>query len=122
MSKPRKKARAGNAQERKYRRFSLKYPVHVKFHSGKAVCEVDGLSRNVSIGGLLLETATLIPQHSAVSFVMTLQGGPLVRPIALASEAKVVRVEPAGADTGFVIALKCKRPITGIASYLSAAP
>jgi len=38
-------------QKRKYRRFKLRYPAHVKF-SGDLVSEVDAVSRDVSVGGL----------------------------------------------------------------------
>jgi len=105
-------------QERKYRRFKLRYPVHGKFCSGKAVSEFDAVSRNVSIGGLLLETASEIPLHSPVSFTMTVQGGKVIRPIRLAGEGEVVRVESSRPDAWFAIALECKRPIAQIENYL----
>src|SRR5215468_3035794 len=98
-------------QERKYRRFKLKYPVHVKFQSGNVTSELDATSRNVSLGGLLLETTSPIPRHSPVSFVLTLRGGTIVRPVELAGEGEVVRVQPSGLGTGFDIAVKCKKPI-----------
>lgn len=47
-------------QERKFRRFKLRYPVHVEFRSGELVSELDAVSRNVSTGGLLLEAPLLI--------------------------------------------------------------
>lgn len=109
------------AQERKYRRFNLSYPVHVKFRSGTSVSELDAVSRNVSLGGMLLETASCIPERTPVSFVMTLQGGRIVRPIELAGEGQVVRVETGGAPAGFAIAVQCKHPITQIEPYLSQA-
>lgn len=83
-------ARLPYPRERKFRRFSLRYPVHVEFHSGNSVLELDAVSNNVSIGGMLLETASLIPPHSLVSFVMTVQGGPVLRPIQLKGEGEVV--------------------------------
>jgi len=106
--------------ERRYRRFNLEYPVHVKFPAGSSVSELDAVSRNVSIGGMLLEAASAIPQHSPVSFLMTLQGGPIVHPIELAGEGKVVRVESIGADTGFAVAVECDKPIAQIEGYLPA--
>jgi len=106
--------------ERRYRRFNLEYPVRVKFLAGSSVSELDTVSRNVSIGGMLLEAPSAIPQHSPVSFLMTLQGGPIVHPIELAGEGKVVRVEPIGAGTGFAVAVECDRPIAQMEGYLRA--
>ena len=105
-------ARPPHPHERKYRRFSLCYPVHVKFHFGDSVCELQAVCKNVSIGGFLLETASPIPQHCPVSFIMTLHGGPVIRPIQVAGEGEVVRVEPHRPDARFAIAVKCKRPIS----------
>jgi hypothetical protein len=106
-------------QERKYPRFKLRYPVHGKFYSGKAVSEFDAVSRNVSIGGLLLETTSEIPRHSPVTFTMTIQGAGIIHPIRLAGESEVVRVEPSGPGAWFAIALACKHPIAQIENYLS---
>ena len=98
--------------ERKYRRFKLTYPVHLKFLSGELASEVDAVSRNVSIGGLLFDAPFPIPEHSSVSFVLILRGPPIIRPIELAGEGEVVRVELGGLETGFGIAVKCTNPIT----------
>ena len=106
--------------ERKYPRFKLRYPVHGKFYSGEAVSEFDAVSRNISIGGLLLETASEIPPHSSVTFTMTMEGGSIVRPIHLAGEGEVVRVELSGPSSCFAIALACKDPIAQIENYLTA--
>jgi len=81
---------------------------------------VEAITRNVSIGGLQLRTAAMIPQHTAVNFVMTVQSDQLVRPVHLAGEGEVVRVEPDEVDGGFGIAVKCKRPLTQIEDYLVA--
>lgn len=102
------------SQQRRFRRFNLRYPVRVKFHVGTAVAELDAVSNNVCIGGLLLETARRIPPHSLVSFVMTVQGGPVIRPIQLTGEGEVVRVEPRTSAAGFAVAVECKRPVTQI--------
>ena len=107
-------------QERKYPRFKLRYPVHGKFYSGKAVSEFDAVSRNVSIGGLLLETALEIPRHCPVAFTMTIQGGRIIHPIRLAGEGEVVRVEPSRSGAWFAIALACKDPIAQIENYVTA--
>jgi hypothetical protein len=118
MAKPDETTPNAPPQERKYRRFNLRYPVHVTFHSGNLVSELDAVSRNVSLGGMLLETAAVIPQHSPVSFLMTVQTGRMVQPIKLAGEGEVVRVENVPAGAGFAVAVACKYPIAQIESIL----
>ena len=97
-------------EQRKYRRFSVSYPVHVKFHFEDSVSELQAVTKDVSVGGLLIETASPIPQHSPVDFIMTLHGGPVI-PIQVVGEGDVVRVEAHGPGAGFAIAIKCKREI-----------
>lgn len=107
--------------ERKYRRYTLKYPVHLKFGSGSLVSELDAVSVNVSVGGMLLETAAMIPQRTPLTFLMTLDGGQILRPIQLVGEGQVVRVENIGAPSRFAIAVQCKKPIAEIETYLATA-
>jgi len=99
-------------QERKHRRFSLQYPVRLKVHSADSMVELDAVSRNISIGGLLLETSSMIPQHTPVSFTMTVWSAQVVRPIQFVGEGEVVRVDAKAAEQVFAIAVECKRPIT----------
>jgi len=106
-------------QKREYRRFCLRNQVRVKYHAGDSVSELQAVSKNVSIGGLLLETDSRIPQCCPVSFVMTVNGGPVIRPIQFVGEGEVVRVEPDAAGAGFAIAVKCKRPMSQLEGYLS---
>ncbi len=107
--------------ERKYRRYSLNYPVRVKLGSGSCPSELDAVSVNVSVGGMLLETAAMIPPHTPLRFVMTLQGGQIVLPIQLGGEGQVVRVERIGTTPRFAIAVECKTPIAEIQTYLDSA-
>jgi PilZ domain len=108
-------------QERRYRRFKVRYPVRLRFRSAEQISELNAVSRNVSIAGLLLETKAAIPEHSSVSFVMTLQGERFVRPVELIGEGAVVRLERSGARAGFAIAVECKNPITQVELCLPAA-
>jgi hypothetical protein len=98
--------------QRKHPRFKLRYPVHVKFRSGSLAGELDAISKNVSVGGVLLEAESPIPQHCEVTFLMKVHGEHIVRPIQLAGEGEVVRVEPVESGEGFAIAVQCRRPIT----------
>ena len=98
-------------QERKHRRFALQYPVHLKIQAADSPVELEAVSRNISIDGLLLETSSMIPQHTPVSFTLTVEGEQVVRPIHFVGDGEVVRVDPGSAGQRFVIAVKCNRPI-----------
>jgi PilZ domain len=117
MPEPTGVARSPSRQERRYRRFKLRYPVHLLFRSGELVSEVDAVSRDVSIGGLLVESPVPIPMRTAVNFIISLRAR-TSRPVDLTGEGKVVRVEPSGPQAEFAVALECKKPITQIEPYL----
>jgi hypothetical protein len=108
-------------EQRKHRRFNLRYPVHGTFSCGNSTSDFDAVSRNVSLGGLLMETASEIPLPSAVSFTMTLQGGMVVRPMRLAGDGEVVRVETTGPGVWFAVAVACKQPIAHMEDCVSSA-
>ena len=112
---------SGYFKQRKYRRFNLHYPVLVKFQHGHFASEIEATSKNVSIGGLLLQAASEIPQHTPVSFIMTIQGGPVVRPIRVSGEGKVVRVKRGCREQEFAIAVECRSPVTHIRQCLPTA-
>lgn len=105
------------SQERKYRRFSLQYPVHLKAYSADLMVEFEAISRNISICGLLLEAPSLIPQHTPVSFTVTVKHNELGRPIQFVGEGRVVRVDPKTQKDVFAIAVECQRPITQVDAY-----
>jgi len=111
----------GTPPERKFQRFNLSYPVRVKFLSGDSMVEIDTVSRNMSIGGLLLESTCLIPYRSPVEFTITLTGLPISRLMKLGGAGEVVRLEPGAAKDRFGIAIACAQPIYRIEDYLSAA-
>ena len=98
------------SRERKFRRLRLRYPVHLKIESPDTECELDAMSHDVSIGGLLLETSFVIPDHSRVSFIMKITDDQLVRPVELEGNGEIVRVE-SRADQKFRIAVACKGSI-----------
>jgi len=82
--------------------------------------EFEATSRNISICGLLLETSSLIPRHTPVSFIVTVPGAEIGHPIQFAGEGNVVRVDPKAAAEAYAIAVECARPITQIDYYLEA--
>jgi hypothetical protein len=112
--------RRHHPQKRRYRRFSLHYPVNLKFDLGNSVSAVRAISNNISLGGVLLEADSAIPQHSKVSFIMTVRGHHIIGPTRIVGEGEVVRVERLSSGTGFAIAVECKRPISELQVYLPA--
>ena len=110
-------AQSATLQERKYRRFTLQYPVHLKVHSADLMVEFEATSRNISICGLLLEAPFLIPQHTPVSFTVTVKHNELGRPIQFVGEGRVVRVAPKAEEDVFAMAVECQRPITQVDAY-----
>jgi len=106
---------------RRYRRFDLQFPVCVSFPAGESVCEISAVSKNVSIGGLLLRADSRVPPHTPVSLTMRVQGPWFRRPVRLQGEGKVIRVEELGPGAGFAIAVECTHSITEMEDHLSAA-
>ena len=114
----------GTPQERKFQRFNLSYPVRVKFRSGDSTAEIDVVSRNISIGGLLLESGRPISLGSPIEFMITLTGPPMSRSITLEGAGRVVRLEKETKNKKkrkFGIAVACAQPVAQIEDYLSAA-
>ena len=98
--------------ERKYRRFDLQFPVCLDFSSTEGGRRLEGTSRNVSLGGVLISADEKIPLHTAVDCTMELRTDRDGRSLRLLGRGSVVRVEPLAADMGFVIAVEYDRPIS----------
>ena len=77
-----------------------------------------GLSRNVSMGGLLVQATGEIPLRTKVRLTMKVMGPWSRRAVRIKGQGEVVRVEPLGPGAGFAIAVKCSRPLTEIKSQL----
>ena len=112
--------RQSHPQERRYRRFTLRYPVEVKVDLGNTISELRAVSNNISVGGVLLQADSTIPQHCNVSFTVTVREHHIVGPTQIRGEGEVVRVEPHRSGAGFAIAVRCKRPIPKLSDYLPA--
>jgi hypothetical protein len=103
---------------RRYRRFDIAFPVRIRFGSGPAAAEIEGVSRNVSVGGLLVRSALSLPLHTPVTFVLTVHSKQAVRPVHLISEGKVVRSHSEESETGYTVAVKCHAPFTQLEQFL----
>ena len=102
--------------KRKYRRFELSLPVKLKVSSVGVASEIQAKTKNVSIGGLLLETQRTIPFSSDLSFTITMEPSSLAIPIKLAGKGRVVRIEPRPEDK-FEIAIQCLQPISEMSRH-----
>lgn len=106
---------------RKYKRFDLQFLVCLSFPAGESVREIGAVSKNVSIGGLLLRANNRIAPRTPVTLTMDVHGPWFRRPVRLQGEGKVVRVEELGPGAGFAIAVECTHSITEMEDHLSAA-
>lgn len=108
-------------RERRYRRFNLQFPVSLSFASSGTVRELFAVTKNVSIGGLLVRTGDPVPPHTRVSLTMDVRGQRSIRPIRLVGDGFVVRVENLGVGDGYAIAIECTQAITELSDCLPAA-
>jgi hypothetical protein len=92
----------------------------VKLQSTDSTIALDGVSRNVSICGLLIESSQMIPRQTRVSFVMTVHGEYGARPMQFIGKGKVVRVDYKEEHSAFAIAVECQRPIVQLEDHLAA--
>jgi len=108
-----------DSQKRSSLRFTMEYPVHIKFQTeNSATHEIETISKNVSVRGLLVKSAARIPLHTSVTFIMCVQREQAVRPIHLSGEGEIVRIEDDTTDETFLIAVRCKRPLIQLEGYL----
>ena len=107
-------------EERKYRRFDLQFPVDQSFPSSGTMHELEAISRNVSIGGILLISNDSLPPRTRVSLTMDVRGPGSGRRVRLLGEGDVVRVQRLESGVGFAIAIQCQHPITEMENHLPA--
>src|SRR2546422_606544 len=73
--------------------------------------EPEAISRNVSIGGILLIANDSLPPRTRVSLTMDVRGPGSGRRVQLLGEGDVVRVQRLESGVGFAIAIQCQQPI-----------
>ncbi len=99
---------ARDQKQRRHRRFDLHFQVCLSFPSEGKLHKLMAISKNVSIGGLLLKVSDQVPLRTPVSWTMDARGSWSRRPVRLRGEGEVVRVEHLGSGAGFAIAIECK--------------
>jgi|SRR5579862_2075082 hypothetical protein len=103
---------------RKHRRFDLQLPVSLSFAADGVPHALAAVSKNVSVGGVLIEAGDQVPVRTQVSLTMNVVGPSSRRPVVLLGEGEVVRVESMGPGAGYAIAVQCRQPITEIEEHL----
>jgi hypothetical protein len=101
----------GDSLRRRHQRYAFRYRISVKLRGTGHDVQLDGITKNVSAGGVLLESSTRLPKRSLVSFTIVAHRETMIHPIEFTGEGKVVRVEPDPGIAGYAIALKCLQPI-----------
>ena len=104
---------------RNYRRFDLEFPVRLKFEVGSGTGEIEAVSKNLSIGGLLIRSASPVPQQAPVIFTVSVHGTGSLRPVHLRGEGRVTRIESGEIEGTFAIAVSCNSPLTQLEEYLT---
>ena len=92
--------------------------MRLKFRVGLATAEIDAVSQDLSVGGLLLRSVEPVPTNTAVTFVLSVHGKHSVRPIRLRGEGEIVRIESGEAEGTYVMAVKCSAPVTQLEEFL----
>jgi hypothetical protein len=98
-------------RQRKHVRYQLEFPVELRCFVEGAVTELEATSRNISLGGLLVEAREVVPSNCDVEFEMTVRTEPVRPGIRLRGIGHVVRVEPSDSGSGFLLALQCEGPM-----------
>jgi PilZ domain len=96
---------------RSHARFALRCRAQVEFTFVGTSSRLDCVTRNVSIGGLLIESPALVPEHMSVNFSITADGRQMVPALEFTGAGEVVRVQPDPSGEGCVVAIKAARPI-----------
>jgi PilZ domain len=109
---------AHHSELRKHRRFDLQFPVFLRFSAGEVAHQYEGMSENVSVGGLLIKTVHELPLRAKVKLTMELAGLKSLRAIRLSADGEVVRVEPSKFDGVYAIAIKCHGSIAAMRKHL----
>ena len=102
---------------RKHRRFDLQFPVFLTVPAGAEARELEGVSQNVSLGGVLVKAGHEIAIRTKVALRMEVLSPRSRRPVRLAGEGEVVRVEALDGGSAFAIAVKCDG-LSEIESYV----
>ena len=107
---------------RRFRRFNIEYPVMVQYQIGGTNAEVEAVTKNVSIGGILISSAIEIPLHTPVRFKICIRKDKRARCIHLVGEGKIIRVEHAENKGEVAIAVECDVPIAHLEENLTLYP
>ena len=98
-------------RQRKHVRYELEFPVALRCLVEGEVRELMAKSRNISLGGLLVEAAEVVPWNCDVEFEMAVHTDPVRPGLHLRGVGHIVRVEPSAQGSNFLLALQCEGPM-----------
>lgn len=90
-------------------RRDIRYPLHMPVTLKVARKEMQARSENISLRGILLSSASLIPQGSAVEVAVGVANLP-DHGVQLSARGKVLRVQPEETSGNFAVAIEFERP------------
>jgi PilZ domain len=98
-------------QRRTSPRFALRYRAHVDYSLDGTEHPLECITKNISLGGVLLESPALIPVNCPLRFVIKAAGEKKTRQIQFKGRGEVVRVQLDPLGSGLVVAVRCVHPI-----------
>lgn len=103
--------------QRKHRRYDLQCPVRLQLPQMPSVSSLDTANRNVSLGGMLLDSKIPVPKDSWVFLTMTCGEQAMNRTLQITAAGRVVRL--AEDESGFAISVEFARPLSRIEHLLT---
>ena len=85
---------------------------------GAVNVQSESVSKDLSIGGLLIRSTIAIPKRTELAFTLSIYGKEAVRPVYLVGEGEVVRVVRDEREESFLVAVECKIPVAQLEEYL----
>jgi hypothetical protein len=98
-------------RQRKHVRYELEFPVAIRCLVEGEVRELVTKSRNISLGGLLVEADEVVPWNCDVEFEMVVHTDPVRPGLRLRGAGHIVRIEPSAEGNNFLLALQCEGPM-----------
>lgn len=104
---------------RKYPRFRLRQPARVAVSGDPGFSAIRTVTENISRGGVLVTAASSIPLGAKVLMVLSLRAETTARPIRIASEGHVVRIEPRASTRAFAMAVEFVEPLSSFSTEVN---
>lgn len=98
-------------ERRRHARFLINHSVTLMVKQGQYSQPVEGITENISLGGLCVRTPFLLPEHVVVRFVIEVRSAFKHKTIRLKGSGRIMWAEANSASDQFKLAIKCSRPM-----------